>query len=123
MNMHNSERKTAHYHRPKVFPEFRLIEPLDENLIETLKADPATPKGKIIDLIKEHIFRRSKKCSLCGNRCNRRDLGIGRRKPISHGGKDNIENLQLLCFSCSELKGNSTMLQIRKKLWVQKIKK
>ncbi|MFH1835512.1 MAG: HNH endonuclease signature motif containing protein [Methanobacteriota archaeon] len=103
--------------------EFKLMEPLDERLIQTLKADSSTPKGEIINLIKEHICRRGKKCRLCGKRCYRRDLIIDRRKPISHGGKDNIENLQLLCQKCSALKGNNTMLQIRKKLRAEKLNK
>ena len=100
--------------------EFKLIEPLDESLILTLKAAADMPKGRIIDLLKEHLCRRGKNCALCGKNFNRRELIIDRRKPISHGGRDNIENLQLLCHRCSALKGDNTMLQIRKKLRAQK---
>ncbi len=102
---------------------FMLITPLDEDLIIALDIEPSTPRGKVIELIKEYICRRGKKCSLCGKTHNRRDLTIDRRKPISHGGRDNIENLQLLCHNCSELKGNSTMLQVRKRLREQKNKR
>ena len=95
--------------------ELKLIDPIDEILLTTLNATADMPKGRIMDLIKEHLCRRGKTCALCGKNFNRRGLIIDRRKPISHGGKDNIENLQLLCFSCSALKGNNTMLQVRKK--------
>jgi|GEM_PF-1441840 len=120
MKSDTSERKMTDSYEGKPAPKFNLIVPLDENLIRTLKADSSTPRGEIINLIKEYICRRGKKCSLCGKRCYRQDLIIDRRKPISHGGKDNIENLQLLCQKCSELKGNNTMLQIRKKIRAEK---
>ncbi|MFH1789226.1 MAG: HNH endonuclease [Candidatus Altiarchaeota archaeon] len=104
----------------KEAPEFKLIEPLNESLILTLKAEPFVPKGKIIDLIKEHLCRRGKKCSLCKKTYDRQDLRIDRRKPISRGGQDNIGNLQLLCHKCAALKGSKTMLQTRKKIRTQK---
>lgn len=121
MTTHNSERKIrGWYHEDKVTEKFKLIEPLDERLIRTLKIDPSTPKGRIIILIKEHLCRRSTRCSLCKQKFNRRSLIIDRRKPTSHGGKDNIENLQLLCQKCSALKGGNTMLQTRKKIRTRK---
>ncbi len=100
--------------------EFRLIDPLDESLLQTLNAEPGASRGAVITLIKEYLCRRGRRCSLCGKGFNRRDLTIDRRRPISHGGKDNIENLQLLCYECSALKGGGTMLDIRKKIRAQK---
>ncbi|MFH0859783.1 MAG: HNH endonuclease signature motif containing protein [Candidatus Altiarchaeota archaeon] len=110
----------TNYDEAKKAHEFKFIEPLDESLILALNAEPDTPKDKMVYLIKEHLCRRGRKCSLCGKSYNRRNLIIDRRKPVSHGGRDNIENLQLLCHKCSALKGGSTMLQIRKKLRAQK---
>ncbi len=111
----------SRYQRDKY--KFSLIEPIDDSLIQTLGIEHGTPKADIISLIKEYMCRRGKKCALCGKTFNRKDLTIDRRKSISHGGKDNMDNLQLLCHNCSELKGNSTMLQVRKQLRLQKGKK
>jgi hypothetical protein len=71
----------------KASEEFRFIKPLDEGLMQALNVDPSTPRGKIVDLIKEYICRRGKRCSLCGKRKNRKELNIDRRKPKSQGGK------------------------------------
>ena len=106
----SKKRKTKELH------DFMLINPIDESLLETLNADSSTPRAEVIDLIKEYIGRRSRKCGLCGKTHNRRELQIDRRKPLSHGGKDNIKNLQLLCQKCKEIKGDNTMLQTRKNL-------
>lgn len=111
------------YHSAKGANEFKLIEPIDESLAELFDVHPGMPKGAVIDRIKEYLCRRGKKCSLCGKSRHRRELKIDRRKPVSHGGKDNIENLQLLCYRCSALKGNSTMLEMRKTLRMKKKEK
>lgn len=44
-----------------------------------------------------------KKCLICGTGKN---LTIDHIKPVSLGGKNNIENLQVLCSACNQIKGN-----------------
>lgn len=101
--------------------EFLLAKRLDETLLADLKASADMPRGHICDLIKEHLIRRGKNCAICGKHHNRRDLVIDHRVPTSHGGQDNIENLQLLCIGCSLIKGNDTMMEVRKKLRAKKL--
>lgn len=102
--------------------EFRLIEPLDEGLLSELKVPADMPEEGIINLIREHLYRRDNRCALCGKAFQRRELTVDRRRPVSHGGGDGIKNLQLLCRKCSELKGTGSMLDVRKRLRALKIK-
>ena len=96
--------------------DFTLSDPLDESLLEAVGASSDMPKGRIMDLIKEYLCRRGKTCAICQKTCNRKELTLDHRKPTSKGGTDRIENIQLLCRRCLPLKGNSTMLDIRKRL-------
>ncbi|MCX6695830.1 MAG: HNH endonuclease signature motif containing protein [Candidatus Altiarchaeota archaeon] len=103
-------------------PAFKLSEPLDETLLEDLGVTAKTPRDDIIHLIKEHLNRRNKKCAICNKKYESKALIINYRRPTSKGGGDNIKNLQLLCWDCTTLKGNNTMLEVRKKLKLQKSK-
>lgn len=47
-------------------------------------------------------------CAICSSN---KKLSIDHIVPMSKGGKDNIENLQCLCFSCNAKKGNSIWLR------------
>jgi len=107
--------------RPYACPnEFRLSATLDESLLAALGATADMPRGCIIDLIKEYLVRRGKRCALCGKTYNRRELNIDRRRPASKEGGDNIENLQLLCRGCVVLKGTGSMLDVRKRMRLNK---
>ncbi|MBU0762556.1 MAG: HNH endonuclease [Candidatus Altiarchaeota archaeon] len=102
--------------------DFKLSDRIDEDLLETIGATQEMPKGAIVDMIKEYLFRRGKACALCKKTQHRKKLSINHRIPKSKGGRDNIENLQLLCARCLELKGDKTMLETRKKIRTQKNK-
>jgi len=103
--------------------EFKFIDPLDESLLRELNVPSDMPEAGIINLIREHLYCRSNRCALCGAVHHRRELTVGRRRPESHGGEDNIKNLQLLCRRCSALKGDGTMLHVRKRLRAEKLKR
>ena len=94
--------------------EFKLALHLDESLLEALGATADMPRGQIVDMIKEYLIRRSRDCALCGRHFNRRELMIDHRVPPSDGGGDDIRNLQLLCRKCVTIKGNRSMLEVRK---------
>jgi len=96
--------------------EFRLSKELDPELLEKLQAKADDPRGHIVDLIKEYLIRRGRNCALCGQHFNRRELSIDHRRPTNEDGRDNIENLQLLCRKCVQFKGHGTMLDARKRM-------
>jgi hypothetical protein len=53
--------------------------------------------------IRKKIFKRDgKKCAKCGTK---KDLTIDHIKSIYHGGKNELDNLQVLCKSCNSSKG------------------
>jgi len=55
-------------------------------------------------LLKWKVFNRDNfTCKTCGKR---EDLEIDHIRPVTKGGKDNIENLQTLCKRCNVKKGN-----------------
>ena len=95
--------------------EFILSEPVDEALLLELAAPPGITRSEVVNMIKEHLIRRGKTCALCGKYHNRKELSIDHRRPPKLGGRDNLDNLQLLCPNCIHLKGAGTMLEARKK--------
>lgn len=50
-------------------------------------------------------------CVLCRNRCHRKELTIDHRIPISQGGANKKENLQLICYACHHAKDNKVSKQ------------
>jgi 5-methylcytosine-specific restriction endonuclease McrA len=53
---------------------------------------------------KEYIFQKyNSRCNFCGSNIN---LQIDHLIPISRGGTDDLDNLQLLCIDCNKLKSN-----------------
>jgi 5-methylcytosine-specific restriction endonuclease McrA len=52
-------------------------------------------------------------CLCCGKL---RDVGIDHILPISHGGDNNIDNLQVLCRTCNSKKGKHNIIDYRKNL-------
>jgi 5-methylcytosine-specific restriction enzyme A len=101
---------------------FEIAEEVDAILLETVGATSDMPRGKVVDLIKEYLFRRCKTCAMCKKNHHRKKLCINHKKPKSKGGEDNIKNLQLLCNTCLTQKGDKTMLEARKTQRINKKK-
>ncbi len=59
--------------------------------------------AKYKDVLKELKHKYNFSCVHCGTKNN---LTIDHIKPVSKGGRNNIENLQLLCKSCNSKKRN-----------------
>lgn len=45
-------------------------------------------------------------CAICGKPIERNDFTIDHIIPLSRGGSNDLENLQIACHDCNELKGN-----------------
>jgi 5-methylcytosine-specific restriction endonuclease McrA len=112
-----------HQRRPAPAGDFRLAAELDPELLEKIGATSDMPRGRICDLIKEYLIRRGRTCAVCSREFDRRNLFIGHRKHPSDGGGDNVENLQLLCRRCAELKGGRSMLDVRKQQRLLKLQR
>ena len=53
------------------------------------------------------IYDRSDgRCVLCGQRLVLENMTLDHIIPLSLGGKDDMENLQVACFACNQLKSN-----------------
>jgi len=58
------------------------------------------PSTKEWSLLSEHVHERDNyKCSMC-NKNNNERLEVHHKKPLSMGGDNNIDNLELLCVKC-----------------------
>ncbi len=64
------------------------------------------------DLMADLTLRDGYRCCNCG--CRRR-LNIDHIRPVSKGGKTELDNLQLLCRPCNEAKGDQ-IIDYRPKL-------
>ena len=62
--------------------------------------------------VRDGLFRAHKgRCAYCGR--TQRHLEIDHKHPVSRGGGDEVENLQLLCNSCNMRKGIQTDKEFR----------
>ncbi len=67
-----------------------------------LKEDQPSHPGFMTPVVRRKVWARSKgQCAMCGSRQN---LGYSYIMPISEGGSNKIENLQLLCKACESTK-------------------
>ncbi len=55
-------------------------------------------------------------CAGCDKHYESMDLHIDHKIPRHHGGKDDIQNLQLLCGHCNSTKGTGTMGDLGRRL-------
>ena len=68
--------------------------------------------------IKNQLFMSQKgKCFYCGYTRRMRYLEIDHKYPVSRGGGDEIENLQLLCTPCNMRKGIQSDEEFRTRYW------
>ena len=53
------------------------------------------------------IYDKSKgRCELCGQRLLLENMTLDHIVPLSMGGEDSMDNLQVLCYDCNQLKSN-----------------
>lgn len=61
--------------------------------------------GYISGTIKYEVLKRAKfRCELCGISADKKALEVDHILPRNHGGSDEINNFQSLCFSCNAMK-------------------
>ena len=66
--------------------------------------------------LKNGLFRAQKgKCAYCGRTHRSRYLEIDHKYPVSRGGNDEIDNLQLLCTPCNMRKGIQSDEEFRRR--------
>ena len=56
--------------------------------------------------------KKGEKCQNCDKRMPWRVLTLDHIIPLDAGGSWSIDNLQLLCYSCNQEKGNSTFIDL-----------
>lgn len=49
------------------------------------------------------------KCSICGKPVSFKKMTIDHKIPLASGGTNSIDNLQLACLSCNQMKGSMDM--------------
>lgn len=69
----------------------------------------AVPGSVRYEVLKRAQFR----CDLCGVPASERALEIDHIKPRKHGGTDELENLQALCWKCNSGKGANDSTDFR----------
>ena len=66
--------------------------------------------------VKNGLFRAQKgRCAYCGRTHRSRYLEIDHKYPVSRGGNDEIDNLQLLCNPCNMRKGIQSDEEFRRR--------
>jgi 5-methylcytosine-specific restriction endonuclease McrA len=70
--------------------------------------------GDIPGNTRYEVLKRAKfRCDLCGIPASERALEVDHIKPRKHGGTDDLENLQALCWKCNGGKGASDSTDFR----------
>ncbi len=64
-----------------------------------------TPRIPIPPEVRKYVFNRDKyQCQSCGQTSLETNLTIDHIIPLALGGKNDISNLQTLCFACNQQK-------------------
>ena len=65
-------------------------------------------RGRVSDRMRFSIYKRDGyRCRMCGKSGTFATLEIDHIKPIAKGGKSTYDNLQTLCKSCNQKKGDN----------------
>lgn len=109
--------KTPHLSQAKVFPNVNLaMERLRKAPAKTKGYYPYDPDGTKTrnNGRRTHISQETRRmvydraggcCALCGKHLLPDDFTVDHIVPVVFGGADDVENLQLACFGCNQLKG------------------
>ena len=69
------------------------------------------------DFQKKSVYAKSNgKCAICGKPVKFKKMTIDHITPLSRGGTNNYDNLQLACLSCNRLKSNLIMQELADKI-------
>ncbi len=86
--------------------------------------EPTRSRPRFSPREKEALYKeQGGKCNGCGRKVAKVDLEVDHIIPLSKGGSDRFNNLQLLCSRCNSSKGDGTMAQLRKRLRQQGVVK
>lgn len=55
-------------------------------------------------------------CAICGRPVKYNDMTIDHIKPLSKGGANEMENLELCCWECNHVKGNMDITEFYQKV-------
>lgn len=94
----------------QVFLQQRGLDAWASRMIET---DPVPPALRY-----QALMRSGGRCALCGATKDETTLHVDHIFPRSKGGKNTLDNLQVLCASCNEAKGNRDATDLRGPLLV-----
>lgn len=98
-----------------------LVRLCDAKVVEYLQRRGAkaydhrrTALGDLSGTVRYEVLKRAGfRCELCGVSAEERALEVDHILPRRHGGKDGIENLQALCWTCNANKGDRDATDLR----------
>ena len=75
-------------------------------------------RRKFTDYEKKTVYEKYKgHCAICGKPISKRKMVISHEIPLSKGGTNAFNNIQLACWSCAQVKQNFTEEEFIQKLW------
>ena len=77
-----------------------------------------TERRKFTDYEKKTVYAKSNgRCALCGVPVKYEKMTVDHKIPLSHGGTNEISNLQLACLSCNRAKQDISEKEFPAKIW------
>lgn len=74
-------------------------------------------RRKFRDYEKETVYKMyNGKCAFCGCPISRSKMTISHKLPLSRGGTNGFDNLQLACWTCNHMIGNLTFGEFVQKI-------
>ena len=83
------------------------IEDIDTNVKIQCNADGKIKRKRYSDNVKKLLYMTADgKCALCGRKLLFEDITIDHKIPLTCGGADSVENLQICCLEDNQFKGS-----------------